>query len=83
MALTMDAGGNLYGGESVRANGRVIGRIRSGNHSYTLGRDVGLAYLPLDSAEAGAQFTVEVLGEEIKARAAETPLVDPKGEKLK
>jgi len=83
MALTMDAGGNLYGGESVRANGKVIGRIRSGNYSYTLGQDIGLVYLPLDLAAAGTELTVEVLGEEINARVEEKPLVDPKGEKLK
>jgi len=83
MALTLDAGGNLYGGESVRANGKVIGRIRSGNYSYTLGKDIGLVYLPLDLAAAGTELKVEVLGEEIKARVEETPLVDPKGEKLR
>jgi 4-methylaminobutanoate oxidase (formaldehyde-forming) len=83
MALTLDAGGNLYGGESVRADGKVIGRIRSGNYSYTLGKDIGLVYLPLNLAAAGTELTVEVLGEEIKARVEETPLVDPKGEKLK
>ena len=83
MALTMDAGGNLYGGESVRAGGQVIGRIRSGNYSYTLGKDIGLVYLPLDLAAAGTELKVEVLGEEINARVEETPLVDPKGEKLK
>lgn len=83
MALVMDAGGNLYGGEAVRAAGELIGRIRSGNYSYTLGKDIGLVYLPLDLASAGTELTVEVLGEEINARVEEIPLVDPKGEKLK
>jgi 4-methylaminobutanoate oxidase (formaldehyde-forming) len=83
MALTMDAGGNLYGGESVRADGEMIGRIRSGNYGYTLGKDIGLVYLPLELAAAGTEVDVEVLGENIKARVAETPLVDPMGEKLK
>ena len=42
----MDAGGNLYGGESVYADGKVIDRIRSGSYGYTIGRDIGLVYLP-------------------------------------
>jgi glycine cleavage system T protein len=83
MALTMDAGGNLYGGESVRADGEMIGRIRSGNYGYTLGKDIGLVYLPLELAAAGTEVDVEVLGGNIRARVAETPLVDPMGEKLK
>jgi len=83
MALTMDAGGNLYGGESVLSNGRVVGRIRSGNYGYSIGRDIGLVYLPLDLATAGTEMEVEVLGERIDARVAETPLVDPAGEKLR
>ena len=83
MALTMDAGGNLYGGESVRLNGKIVGRIRSGNHGYTIGKDVGLVYLPLDLATAGTDMAVEVLGEDIKARVVEMPLVDPAGEKIR
>jgi 4-methylaminobutanoate oxidase (formaldehyde-forming) len=83
VALTMDAGGNLYGGESVRLDGRVVGRIRSGNYGYTIGKDIGLVYLPTDLATTGTEFDVEVLGEDIKARVAEAPLVDPAGEKLR
>jgi len=83
MALTMDAAGNLYGGESVLSNGRVVGRIRSGNYGYSTDRDIGLVYLPLDLATAGTELTVEVLGERVSARVAETPLVDPAGEKLR
>ena len=82
-ALTMDAGGNLYGGESVYANGKVIDRIRSGNYGYTIGRDIGLVYLPLELARAGAELEVQVMGERVTATVADLPLVDPKGLKLK
>ena len=78
MALVMDAGGNLYGGESVRADGRMIGRIRSAGYGYTIGKDVGLVYLPPAPAAAGTEVEVEVLGERIQARVAELPLVAPK-----
>ena len=82
-ALAMGANGNLYGGESVYVNDRIVGRIRTGNYGYSVGKDIGLVYLPLDLAEAGPRLEVEVLGERVSAQAAETPLVDPKGEKLR
>ncbi len=83
VALTMDAGGNLYGGESVYRGGKVIDRIRSGNYGYIIGRDIGLVYLPLDLAKAGTELEVQVMGERVKATVANLPLVDPKGLKLK
>jgi len=79
----MDAGGNLYGGESVYANGQVIDRIRSGNYGYTIGQDIGLVYLPLELAVAGTELEVQVMGERVTAEVANLPLVDPKGLKLK
>jgi len=83
VALTMDAGGNLYGGESVYADGKVIDRIRTGNYGYTIGQDIGLVYLPLELADAGEEFEVQVMGERVKAKVADIPLVDPKGEKIR
>jgi 4-methylaminobutanoate oxidase (formaldehyde-forming) len=83
VALTMDAGGNLYGGESVYAGGKVVDRIRSGSYGYSIGKDIGLVYLPIEIAEQVAQFEVQVMGERVKAILAQLPLVDPKGEKLR
>ena len=83
VALTMDAGGNLYGGESVYANGQVIDRIRSGNYGYTIGQDVGLVYLPPELVAPGVDLAVQVMGERVTATVAGLPLVDPKGLKLK
>jgi 4-methylaminobutanoate oxidase (formaldehyde-forming) len=83
VALIMDAGGNLYGGESVFADGKIIGRIRSGNYGYTIGQDIGLVYLPLELAAAATELEVQVMGERITATVADLPLVDPKGLKPK
>ena len=82
-ALTMDAGGNLYGGESVYAGDRLVDRIRSGGYGHTIGKDIGLVYLPVELAKAGTELEVEILGERVKAQVAELPLVDPKGEKIR
>ena len=75
VALTMDAGGNLYGGESVYANGRVIDRIRSGSYGYSIGRDIGLVYLPPALAKDGTELEVQVMGERVQAKVANLPLV--------
>ena len=83
IALTMDAGGNLYGGESVYAGDRLINRIRSGNYGYTIGQDIGLVYLPLELAKPGVELDVQVMGERVTATVADLPLVDPEGLKLK
>ena len=83
MALTMDAGGNLYGGESVSANGKVIDRIRSGNYGHSIGKDIGLVYLPLEFADVGRELEVQVMDRRVKAKVAKLPLVDFKGEKIR
>jgi 4-methylaminobutanoate oxidase (formaldehyde-forming) len=82
-ALTMDAGGNLYGGESVYAGGRLIDRIRTGGYGHTVGRDIGLVYLPLELSKPGTSLDVEIMGERIPAQVAALPLVDPQGEKIR
>jgi 4-methylaminobutanoate oxidase (formaldehyde-forming) len=82
-AITMDAGGNLYGGESVYAGDQIVGRIRTGNHGYSIGQDIGLVYLPVELAKVNTEVAVQVFGKRVKARVADLPLVDPMGEKLK
>jgi glycine cleavage system T protein len=82
-AVTMDANNNLYGGESVYVNGRIVGRIRTGNYGYSIGKDIGLVYLSVELARVGTEVEVETLGERISARVTVTPLVDLKGEKLR
>lgn len=73
----------LYGGEAVLDQGRVVARVRSGGYGFTVGSNIALAYLPLELARPGTELEVEVLGRRVPARVAATPLVDPKGEKLR
>ena len=82
-ALTMNANSNLYGGESVYAKDQIVSRIRSGAHGYSIGKDIGMVYLPVELSKVGTKLEVEVLGDCISAHVAETPLVDPKGERLR
>ena len=82
-AIALNANYGLFGGESVWAGDRLIGRIRSAAHGHTIGKDIGLIYLPPDLSPPGSQVEVEVFGQRIKAEVMSTPLVDPKGERLR
>jgi len=82
-AITLDANYGLFGGESVWAGDRMIDRIRSAAHGHTIGKDIGLMYLPPDLSPPGSRVEIEVFGQRIKAQVVSTPLVDPKGERLR
>ena len=71
----------VYGGEAVRANGEVVGRLRSAGYGFTIARTIGLAYLRAE-IETGAKLEVEVLGELVGAVVAEDALVDPANERI-
>jgi glycine cleavage system aminomethyltransferase T len=71
----------VYGGEAVRAGGKVVGRLRSAGYGFTVARNIGLAHLPAE-VEPGARLEVEVLGEPVDAVVAEDALVDPANERI-
>ena len=66
----------LYGGEAVRVDGAVAGRVRSCAYGFTVGRTVALAKLPTALAQ-GARVEVDVLGRPVEAELAADRLVDP------
>ncbi|MEA2359046.1 MAG: hypothetical protein QOI62_2306 [Solirubrobacteraceae bacterium] len=66
----------LYGGEAVRVDGEVVGRVRSCAYAFTVGRNVALATVPPDLGE-GDRVSVEVLGEPVVAEIAPDVLYDP------
>jgi glycine cleavage system aminomethyltransferase T len=64
----------LYGGEAVLLDGRAIGRVRSAAYAFTVGRNVGLAYLPT-AGEPTDEVQVEVFGRTVPATVREDVLV--------
>jgi len=75
--LTFDGEpGVIYGGEAVYSNGQVVGRIRSGGYGYTVGKNIGLCYLPMELAEIGIRLEIELFGERIPAEVAPDMLYD-------
>ncbi len=82
--VTIDPAPTVYGGEAVWMDGRVLGRLRSGGYGHTVGRNIGLVYLPADLARAvGTPLEVEVFGERVSAEVAPDVLYDPEGARIR
>ncbi len=74
---------DLYGGEAVYAEGRVVGRLRSGGWGYTVARHIGFVYLPPALATLGTPLEVEVFGARVAAAVVPDVLYDPAGSRLR
>jgi 4-methylaminobutanoate oxidase (formaldehyde-forming) len=72
------------GKEPIRTkNGQTIGWVASGGYGYSVEKSIIYAYLPLDFAKVGAEHEVEFFGEQVDAIVVQSPLWDPKGERIK
>jgi 4-methylaminobutanoate oxidase (formaldehyde-forming) len=73
----------IYGGEAIYVDGKVLTRVRSGGYGFTLKKNILYAYLPMELAKAGSRVEVELIEGRRVAEVAATVLYDPKGEKLR
>ena len=72
----------IYGGEAVRIDGEVVGRLRSAAFGYTVRRTVGTTYLPAGAPE-GAPIEVDVFADRLPGEVASDVLVDPTGSRMR
>jgi 4-methylaminobutanoate oxidase (formaldehyde-forming) len=72
----------IYGGEAVYHEGKVITRVRSGGYGYTIKRNILYIYLPIELSKAGTRVEVELIEGRYEAEVTGSVLYDPKGEKL-
>lgn len=73
----------LYGGEAVLCDGKVVARLRGTGYGYSVRKNVAYAYLPVDLARQGSRLTVEVFEEMVPAVVTARVLYDAEGEKLR
>jgi glycine cleavage system T protein len=72
----------VYGGEAVRIDGDVVGRVRTSAYAFTVDRMVTLATVPPELT-VGTPVTVDVLGEPSDATVAPDVLYDAENERIR
>ena len=73
----------IYGGEAIYHEGKVLTRVRSGGYGYTLKKNILYAYLPLELSKPGTRLEIELIEGRYKGEVTATVLFDPKGERLR
>jgi sarcosine oxidase subunit alpha len=61
----------------------IIGRITSVRRSPSLGKVIGLAWLPSDLTDPGTRFTIRTRAELVEGQVVELPFYDPQGARLR
>ncbi|HVN75540.1 MAG TPA: glycine cleavage system aminomethyltransferase GcvT [Thermoanaerobaculaceae bacterium] len=60
-------------GYPIWASGKEVGAVTSGTHSPTLGKPLGMGYVPVELAGLGSVFDVEIRDQKVAARVVEMP----------
>jgi aminomethyltransferase len=63
-------------GHAIVDGGAKVGVVTSGTHSPTLGRAIGLGYVPADLARVGAEIAIDIRGKARRARVCKTPFYE-------
>jgi 4-methylaminobutanoate oxidase (formaldehyde-forming) len=72
----------LYGGEAVILEGRVVSRLRSAGYGYTIKKNIGFAYLPVDIIDEKINLAVEIFGQTVTAKIGQNVLYHPERKAL-
>lgn len=78
----------LYHNEPIRRDGKIVGRLTSGNYGHHLGGAIGLGYVPCAPGESaadiiGSRYEIDVAGVRVTATASLRPLYDPTGARMR
>jgi aminomethyltransferase len=75
VGFELESRGVARADHAIMQDSRAIGRVTSGGPSPTLGRSIGLAYVPLELSSRGTSLSIDVRGRSLEARVVETPFV--------
>jgi aminomethyltransferase len=65
----------------AEGDGEAVGQVTSGTHSPTLGRPVGMAYVPVAAAEEGNEIWIKIRNRSARARIVALPFYSRKKKK--
>ena len=75
---------DVWADEPIFAGDEVVGFVTSGGYAHWSRKSIALGFVPVELTEdAGAEFTVEILGERRAARLLREPILDPRGERMR
>jgi aminomethyltransferase len=75
IGFEIEGRGVARAGHPVTHDGREVGVVTSGAPSPTLGKSIGLAYVPPELAAVGGRLDVRIRGRATPVRVVETPFV--------
>lgn len=61
--------------EIVNAEGEVIGKVTSGTQSPSLGKGIGIGYVPVEYAKEGSEIFIRIRKKDVKAQVVKMPFV--------
>ena len=70
----------IYGGEAIYHEDKVLSRVRSGGYGFTLKKNILYAYLPTDLAKHGNRFIIDLIEGRREAEVTASVLFDSKSE---
>jgi 4-methylaminobutanoate oxidase (formaldehyde-forming) len=71
------------GKEPIRYGDKIVGWVAAGGYGYSVGKSILYAYLPVECSKVGTELEVEFFGEQVRAVVVQSPLWDPKGERIR
>jgi len=83
VGLAADVKGTLESGDVVIANDKPVGRVTTAGYSYTLQKQLAIAWVPADQANEGSPVRVVHNSQPVECRAVSGPFYDPEGKRMK
>jgi len=71
------------GNNPIYAGGELVGRATSGNYGFRVDRSLALAMVHPETAAAGTELEIDILGQNFAARVVEESPYDPANERLR
>jgi aminomethyltransferase len=75
VGLLVDQGGVPRQGNTIVHDGQPVGALKSGTHSPTLKRNIGLGYVPVELSDVGRRLQIEVREKAVGADVVKLPFV--------